>query len=96
MYREYVPSRWGVRLFRRQPLERGRNILGNPEQLKKFRSEDAAAFTSRFYHPGNMVFFVLGNMDFRQVVRWAEKLLAGIPAVAVDNRRSEEPCRLCR
>lgn len=24
MYREYVPSRWGVRLFRRQPLERGR------------------------------------------------------------------------
>ena len=60
-------------IFREHPL--GRNILGNPEQLKKFRSEDAAAFTSRFYHPGNMVFFVLGNMDFRQVVRWAEKLL---------------------
>ena len=73
-------------IFREHPL--GRNILGNPEQLKKFRSEDAAAFTSRFYHPGNMVFFVLGNMDFRQVVRWAEKLLAGIPAVAVDNRRT--------
>lgn len=55
-------------IFREHPL--GRNILGNPEQLKKFRSEDAAAFTSRFYHPDNMVFFVLGNMDFRQVVRW--------------------------
>lgn len=76
-------------IFREHPL--GRNILGNPEQLKKFRSEDAAAFTSRFYHPGNMVFFVLGNMDFRQVVRWAEKLLAGIPAVAVDNRRTPPP-----
>ena len=38
-----------------------------------------------------MVFFVLGNMDFRQVVRWAEKLLAGIPAVAVDNRRTPPP-----
>ena len=73
-------------IFRGHPL--GRNILGNPEQLKKFRSEDAAAFTSRFYRPGNMVFFVLGNMDFRQVVRWAEKLLADIPAEAVDNRRT--------
>ena len=76
-------------IFREHPL--GRNILGNPEQLKEFRSEDAAAFTSRFYRPGNMVFFVLGNMDFRQVVRWAEKLLAGIPAVAVDNRRTPPP-----
>ena len=48
-------------IFRGHPL--GRNILGTPEQLKKFRSEDAAAFTSRFYRPGNMVFFVLGNID---------------------------------
>ena len=38
-----------------------------------------------------MVFFVLGNMDFRQVVRWAEKLLADIPAVAVDTRRTPPP-----
>ena len=36
-------------IFRGHPL--GRNILGNPEQLKQFRSEDAAAFTARFYHP---------------------------------------------
>ena len=76
-------------IFRGHPL--GRNILGNPGQLKLFRSEDAAAFTSRFYHPGNMVFFVLGNLDFRQVVRWAEKLLADIPAMAVDNRRTPPP-----
>ncbi len=76
-------------IFRGHPL--GRNILGNPGQLKMFRSEDAAAFTSRFYYPGNMVFFVLGNLDFRQVVRWAEKLLADIPAVAVDNHRTPPP-----
>ena len=36
-------------IFREHPL--GRNILGNPEQLKKFRSEDAAAFTSVFIIP---------------------------------------------
>ena len=46
---------------------------------------------SRFYPPGNMVFFFLGNLGFRQVVRWAEKLLAELPAVAVDNRRTPPP-----
>ena len=73
-------------IFRGHPL--GRNILGNPELLKPFHSEDAAAFTSRFYHPGNMVFFVWGNLYFKQIIRWAEKLLADIPAVTVDNRRT--------
>ena len=66
----------------------GRNILGNPELLKTFHSEDAAAFTSRFYHPGNMVFFVWGNLYFKQIIRLAEKLLADVPAVTVDNRRT--------
>ena len=73
-------------IFRGHPL--GRNILGNPELLKTFHSEDAAAFTSRFYHPGNMVFFVWGNLYFKQIIRWAEKLLADVPAVTVDNRRT--------
>ena len=76
-------------IFRGHPL--GRNILGNPELLKTFRSEDAAAFTSRFYHPGNMVFFVWGDLDFKQVIRWAEKLLIDVPAVSVDNRRMPPP-----
>ena len=73
-------------IFRGHPL--GRNILGNPELLKTFHSEDAAAFTSRFYHPGNMVFFVWGNLYFKQIIRLAEKLLADVPAVTVDNRRT--------
>lgn len=76
-------------IFRGHPL--GHNILGNPELLKTFRSEDAASFTSRFYHPGNMVFFVWGNLYFKQIIRWAEKLLADIPAVSVDNRRTPPP-----
>ena len=73
-------------IFRGHPL--GRNILGNPELLKAFHSEDAAAFTSRFYHPGNMVFFVWGNLYFKQIIRLAEKLLADVPAVTVNNRRT--------
>ena len=73
-------------IFRGHPL--GRNILGNPELQKTFHSEDAAAFTSRFYSPGNMVFFVWGNLYFKQIIRLAEKLLADVPAVTVDNRRT--------
>lgn len=76
-------------IFRGHPL--GRNILGNPGQLKLFRSENAAAFTGRFYHPNNMVFFVLGNLNFKQVVRQAEKLLADIPATTVHYRRTPPP-----
>ena len=72
-------------LFKGHPL--GRNILGHPDLLKKFRSEDALHFTSRYYHPENMIFFVQGNLDFKQILRWAEKLLADIPAGQVDNSR---------
>lgn len=76
-------------IFRNHPL--GRNILGKPEQLKTFRSEDAAAFTSRFYQPSNMVFFVLGDFDFRKIVRQVGKLLADVPAVTVENKRTPPP-----
>lgn len=76
-------------IFRGHPL--GRNILGKPELLKKFRSEDAAAFTSRFYHPANTVFFVLGNLDFRKVVRLAEKLVGDLSAKVTDSRRLPPP-----
>ena len=76
-------------IFRGHPL--GRNILGNPQQLKQFRTAHAAAFTARYYHPSNMVFFVQGNGAFKQVLRWATKLLADIPAVAVENRRTPPP-----
>lgn len=76
-------------IFRNHPL--GRNILGKPEQLKTFRSEDATAFTSRFYQPSNMVFFVLGDFDFRKIVRQVGKLLADVPAVTVENKRTPPP-----
>lgn len=76
-------------IFRNHPL--GRNILGRPEQLKTFRSEDAASFTSRFYRPSNMVFFILGNFDFRKIVRRIEKLTADILPAEVENRRTPPP-----
>lgn len=76
-------------IFRNHPL--GRNILGRPDLLKKFRSEDAMAFTSRFYHPSNMVFFVLGDFNFQKIVRQVEKLLVDLPLVTVENQRTIPP-----
>ena len=73
-------------IFRGHPL--GRNILGKPDLLRTFRTEDAAGFTRRYYRPGNAVFFVLGNVDFRQVVRMAGKWVGDLPASA-----SAEGCR---
>ena len=76
-------------IFRNHPL--GRNILGRPDLLKKFRSEDAMAFTSRFYQPSNMGFFVLGDFNFQKIVRQVEKLLVDLPLVTVENQRTIPP-----
>ena len=76
-------------IFRNHPL--GRNILGKPELLRSFRTEDVLSFTRRFYQPGNMVFFVQGQYDFKKIVRLAEKHLADVPAVTVDNQRVPPP-----
>ena len=58
-------------LFPNHPL--GRNILGKPELLHGFKSEDALRFTTRYYRPDNMIFFVQGNVDFKKVIRLVEK-----------------------
>lgn len=72
-------------LFPNHPL--GRNILGKPEQLRQFKTENALRFTSRYYRPDNMVFFVQGNVDFKRVVRWVEKVVADIPTLTTERTR---------
>ncbi len=69
----------------------GHNILGNPGLLRTFRTPDALAFTSRYYHPANMVFFVWGNFDFKQIVRRVERMLGDLPARSAENRRTPPP-----
>ena len=72
-------------VFPNHPL--GRNILGKPEQLRQFKSEDALRFTNRFYRPDQMVFFVQGNVDFKRVVRLLEKAVCDIPATVTERNR---------
>lgn len=58
-------------LFDGHPL--GRNILGNAERLRKFTTNDALAFTKRYYQPANSVFFYIGDIRFDRLIRIMEK-----------------------
>lgn len=64
-------------IFPDHPL--GRNILGKPEQLRGFGTEEVLRFVNRYYKPTNMVFFVQGDIDFKRVVRTVEKAASDIP-----------------
>lgn len=72
-------------VFPNHPL--GRNILGKPELLHQFKSEDALRFTNRYYRPDNMVFFIQGNVDFKRVIRLLEKAVSDIPATVTQRKR---------
>ena len=72
-------------VFPNHPL--GRNILGKPELLRQFKSEDALRFTNRYYRPDQMVFFVQGNVDFKRMVRLLEKAVSDIPATITERNR---------
>lgn len=72
-------------VFPNHPL--GRNILGKPELLHQFKSEDALRFTNRYYRPDNMVFFIQGNVDFKRVIRLLEKAVSDIPATVTQQNR---------
>ncbi len=58
-------------IFPNHPL--GRNILGQPDCLRAYSSQDALDFTGRHYRPDNMVFFVKGDVDFKRIVHLVTK-----------------------
>lgn len=78
-------------LFAGQSL--GHNILGTPHQVQSFCSADAIRFTSRYYHPSNVVLFVYGNIPMPRIEQWAMRLTADLPSGQF-NRQSANPCVL--
>ena len=65
----------------------GHNILGRQELLEKYSTTDAVNFVDRQYRPEEMVFFAVGNLNFKQFVRQAEKYLQPKSIVAERNTR---------
>lgn len=72
-------------IFSGHPL--GHNILGRPEQLHTYRSEDAIQFTARHYRPSNAVFFAYGDLDFKRLVGLLRKATKDFPEHEPDVNR---------
>lgn len=68
----------------------GHHILGSQSSLSGFDTQSGLSFLRRFYVPENMLFFSMGNMDFRKIVKRAEALVGGI-SFSFPERRREAP-----
>lgn len=65
-------------IFSDSPM--GRYILGDKKSLKHYKSEDVRRFVDRTYQADKILFFSIGNVDFKRIERWAEKYLMDLPA----------------
>lgn len=63
-------------IFKGHPL--GRNILGEAEKLRQFRSEDVQNFIRRNYRPENMVFFLYGQISGKKIVDTLNKAITQV------------------
>lgn len=65
----------------------GHNILGEEETLERFSTTIGKSFMNRYYTPGNMVFFSMGDIPFNKIVKWAESLFSTLPAHSSPQKR---------
>lgn len=69
---ELIYDEFENRIFSDHPL--GHNVLGDKDTVRGFKSEDCKRFTQRLYRPNNAVFYVNGDIDFKQLVKKLEAL----------------------
>ncbi len=58
-------------IFSGHPL--GHNILGTQENVRRFTTADAVAFTGKHYVPENAIFFCYGDVDFDRLCHMLRK-----------------------
>ncbi len=63
-------------LFKSHPL--GRNILGTTDSVNVLAKADIDQFIAQNYNTHQMVFAVLGEYDFKKLVKLAEKYFGGV------------------
>jgi predicted Zn-dependent peptidase len=74
-------------LFKNHPL--GRNILGTSESVNDLAKADIDQFIAQNYNTHQMVFAVLGEYDFKKLVKLAEKYFGHIKENASTKNRVE-------
>lgn len=72
-------------LFDGHPI--ARNILGTPEQVKKFTRENILKFMDENYHTDQMVLSSVGNLPMAKFIRLAEKYFGPVPEKLRTNQR---------
>jgi predicted Zn-dependent peptidase len=73
-------------VFKNQPL--GKNILGNPLDLRRFTKTDIESFIRKNYHTNEMVLCSVGNIPFKKLIRLASKYFGNIPPNPRVNNRT--------
>lgn len=58
----------------------GRNILGDAERLQEYTTENALRFVANNYFTDRILFFSVGNIPFKKVMRLAEKYFGDVAA----------------
>jgi predicted Zn-dependent peptidase len=71
-------------IFKNQPL--GKNILGNPKDLRRFNKKDIESFIKKNYYTDEMVVSSVGDMSFAKFKKLAHKYFGHIEA----NSRKQE------
>lgn len=64
--------------FRDQAI--GRSILGTPDHVRSFSSDDLRGYLKRNYTASNIVVSAVGNLSHKDLVALAEEKLAALPA----------------
>ncbi|KPL13649.1 MAG: zinc protease [Bacteroides sp. SM23_62] len=65
----------------------GRNILGSPESLSRFKQEDLLRFVSHNYHTDEMVICSVGNISFPRLIKGIEKYFGQVPLKSRNQKR---------
>lgn len=84
---ELIFDRFENAIFKGHQL--GHDILGDAEKIRKYTTDDAKRFVQRMYRPERMVFFVLGDIDFKHILRTVERSFV-LPAETSESSGSSE------
>ncbi|MFO7827783.1 MAG: pitrilysin family protein [Bacteroidales bacterium] len=74
-------------VYRNQPL--GKNILGNPRDLRRFTKSDIESFIQKNYHTNEMVLCSVGDIAFSKFIKLAGKYFGSIPSNPRINQRTK-------
>ncbi len=76
-------------IFNRHPL--GHAILGTAENVRSFDHDKAETFTRKYYRPDNSIFFVYGDVSFKNIIKKLEK--ANNSNISLSSDGTTHPCQ---